>query len=78
MVSKWSLEKRGEGGKAREGKGRETYSGSRSDCSPDILLTFELKFNGTHIPHPPLLRGSEGMIEMDGDKKEEVRVARLL
>ena len=54
----------------------------RSHCSPDILLTFGLKFNGTHIPHPPLLpallRGSKGMIEMDGDKKEEVRVARLL
>ena len=24
----------------------------RSLCSPDILLTFGLKFNGTHIPHP--------------------------
>ena len=54
----------------------------RSHSSPDILLTFGLKFNGTHISHPPLLlallRGSKGMIEMDGDKKEEVRVARLL
>ena len=27
----------------------------RLHCSPDILLTFGLKFNGTHIPHPPLL-----------------------
>ena len=61
----------------------ETYS-TRSHCcnSPDILLTFELKFNGTHIPppQPPSLSLSckPAMIEIDGDKKEEVRVARLL
>ena len=33
-------------------EGKETYSTRPLHCSPDILLTFELKFNGTHIPYP--------------------------
>ena len=46
MVSKWSLEK-----ERREG--RHIPPTRPLHCSPDILLTFELKFNGTHIPPTP-------------------------
>ena len=46
MVSKWSLEKGG------GEEGRHIPPTRPLHCSPDILLTFELKFNGTHIPLP--------------------------
>ena len=78
MVSKWSLEKGG-GEEGRHIPPAAAPLALQSRYSADFWI--EIQWH-TYPPQPPLLpallRRSKGMIEMDGDKKEEVRVARLL